>query len=248
MGQWNTLHLFDEDTFYKKVVNSFKNDSSFLKKYFNNDLGPSLIEDPETLKDERIKEIIKVSKKMSEDFRNYPELIQYRKEPNWNQRFFSQELEDLRNLFFVIVFDNCALPFPYFKLGYRLMTSYIGFNNENTDTEKLIHKIKYNVEEGGIFSAEMGIRNWLSKNEVAKILERFDDVKPNLGSIEAQSHNRFAKIYVDEFKEFLKVAKDNGFGLVSCLDADIESFKKIKPIGEKINWGKYNLNENLIKN
>ncbi|MCG8330744.1 MAG: hypothetical protein MI974_23810 [Chitinophagales bacterium] len=93
----------------------------------------------------------------------------------------------------------------------------------------------------------MGIRNWLSKKEVVQILENFDDVKPNLGSVEAQSHNRFAKLYVDEFKEFLKVAKDNGFGLVSCLDADIGPFKKIKPIGEEINWEKYSLNKNLIK-
>ena len=83
------------------------------------------MEDPETLKDERIEEIMKVSNKMSDDFRNYPELIRYQKTPNWNQRFFSQELEDLRDLFFVVVFTNCALPFPYFKLGYRLMISII---------------------------------------------------------------------------------------------------------------------------
>jgi hypothetical protein len=248
MGQWNTLHLFDEDKFYKKVVDSFKNDSNFLKGYFNNELGPFLIEAPETFRDERIEEIMKISKRMSEDFKNYPELIKYRKEPSWNQRFFSQELEDMRKLLFIIVFSNCALSFPYFKLGYRLMTSYIGFEGENTDIEKLVHKIKFNVEEGGIFPGEMGIRNWLSRNEVVAILENYDNIKPNLSSIEARSHNNFAKIYVDEFKEFLKVAKDNGLGLISCLDADIESFKKIKPVGERINWERYNLNENLIKN
>lgn len=248
MGQWNTLHLFDEEIFYKKVVDSFKNDSKFLKKYFNNELGPFLIEDPETLKEERIESIMEISKRMSNDFRNYPEIIQYRKEPNWSKWFFSQELEDLRDLLFVIVFSNCALPFPYFKLGYRLITSYIGFEGEDTDVEKLVHKIRYNIEEDGIFPGEMGIRNWLNKNEVVQILENYHDIKPNLRSNEARSHNKFAKIYVDEFEEFLKVAKDNGLGLISCLDADIESFKKIKSIGEKINWERYNLNENLIKN
>ena len=49
MGQWNTLHLFDEDIFYDKVVPSFKEDPSFLKKYFNNDLEPFILEDSQVL-------------------------------------------------------------------------------------------------------------------------------------------------------------------------------------------------------
>lgn len=247
MGQWNTLHLFDENKFYNKVVPAFKNDASFLKSYFNSNLGPFLLEDPDVLTDERIENIMAVANAMSEDFRNYSELIEIWQKPDYQKVLHSQKLEDFRALFFIIVFSEYALFYPYYKLGYRLMISYLEFKTKNGIAERKIDKIKYNRNIGGIFPEEIGIRNWIGNDEVSQILHYFHEVMPVLRSKDAPSHNKFATLFFSEFKQFLSIAKTHGFGLISCLDPDEYAFKSISPIGHHINWHDFKFEHFLIR-
>lgn len=228
MGQWNTLHLLDENKLRNKIIPLIKGDSKFLEKYFDLALDKNLLDSVEISKKERIEIIMKIANQLTENFKVYPKL----KKDKFKDRFYySQELEDLRTVFYVIVFSECALAFPYFRLGYRLM-SYIKYKNENSYIETLIDNIQYITFEKSIFPIEFGIRNWISNKSVLEILDNFDEVIPSF--------------YTEEFRAFLTIAKENKFGLISCWDSELNIFKEIAPIGKNINWKNSNLEANLI--
>ncbi len=233
MGQWNSLHLFDEKKFREVIVPAFRQDAALLKSYFCSKTAPALIESPETLTEERIKAVMTFAAGMSDDFRNHPEIAKRIEQDDFSAYYHSLELNDLRSLLFLIVFSECAVPLPYFRLGYRLLIKNLAYSSPESQAETLIQKIQFNADRSGVFPGEEGIVNWLSANEVKKLLGDFEVVKPK------PSHgivNPLINTYVSELKAFLSVAASHELGLVSCVDIDFEIFAKQNSQQIEITW------------
>ena len=80
MGDWNTLHHFDDKKFYSKIVTDFKSNGQLIREYFNSDFGKYIAYGNDK-NDERIAEILKFSQHLDEDFKSHKTLynIQTRK-------------------------------------------------------------------------------------------------------------------------------------------------------------------------
>ena len=246
MGQWNTLHIIDERKLTEQIIPIIKTDEDFIGKYVEI-CKSRIFREPTQIKTSTLtKEIIKISNQLSEDFKSHSELIGEINSEEVRKKYYSLEIENFRLIFHRIVFSECALAFPYFKLGYRLITSYLNYNIQNGIAEKIVDSIKYHNKQGSIFPGEFGIRNWIDRTQVKTLNENANQILPNLHSNEYRNHNKYAEIYTKEIKEFVKLAANKNFGLVSCLDSELKELKTIKPIGKDITWEKYNLKENLI--
>lgn len=246
MGQWNTLHIINERKLTEEIIPLIKTDENFVGKYVEI-CKSRIFREPTQIKTSALtKEIIKITNQLSEDFKSHPELKGEINSEEVRKKYYSLEIENFRIIFHRIVFSECALAFPYFKLGYRLVINYLKYNKQNCISEQILDSIQYHNKQGSIFPGEFGIRNWIDSIQIKKLNENIDQILPNLHSNEYRSHNKYAENYSKEIKEFIKLAANNNFGLVSCLDSELNELKNIKPIGKDINWKKYNLNENLI--
>ena len=245
MGQWNTLHIIDEKKL-REIIPLLKGDTNFVKKYVEKCKYRIFREPTEEKLNSLIKEIISIANKLTDDFRVLPELKGDLNSADIRSIYYSLEIENFRIIFHTIVFSICALPFPYFKLGYRLIGIYLKYTNENTISEQIIDSIQYYNKTGAIFPGESGIRNWINSTEVETLNSNLDEILPNLKSDEYRSHNSYAKLYTKEIKEFISIAAKNNFGLISCLDPELSELKSKQPIGLNINWKTTSLKENII--
>lgn len=246
MGQWNTLHIIDERKLTEEIIPIIKTDEKFVSKYVEV-CKNRIFQEPTQLKTSNLaKEVIQIANQLSEDFRTHTELVGDLNSDEVRKKYYSLEIENFRTIFHRIVFSECALAFPYFKLGYRLITNYLNYSVENSISEQIVDAIKYYNKQGSIFPGEFGVRNWINSTQVKTLNENTDQILPNLRSNEYRNHNKHAEIYVKELKEFTKVAANNNFGLISCLDSELKELQTTKPIGKDISWKMYNLKQNLI--
>src|SRR6478752_7481110 len=74
MGDWNTLHHFDDKKFYSKIVPDFLSSGKLLRKYFNSEFG-KFIAYGNDKNNERIDEILKFSQHLDEDFKSHKTLL-----------------------------------------------------------------------------------------------------------------------------------------------------------------------------
>lgn len=245
MGQWNTLHLFDDRKFYDEVVPSMQS-KDILKKCFASKEGRYALEDAEILVKERVEVIQELSSKLSLDFRVHSGLVRdlknciNREEKVKVSALYSNKAEDFNNILLVLIFSKCALCSPYFTLGYRLITSYLKYRKSDSICENYVKKLMYFEKSGTLISLGTGdgIRNWLTAEEVKIFVENYEDIIPN-------KRERYAKRYIKEFKTFFELAAKNNYGLLACLDLNEGLYAHQRPIGQEINWQKYQL-ENLI--
>ena len=246
MGQWNTLHIIDTDKLQDQVIPSMKNDSAFVEKYVNSAKDKIWSTPTKALKIDMVDKIIAISNQLSDNFKNHPDLKKNDNQIGVVKKYYSPDIENFRIIFHKIVFSECALSYPCFRLGYRLITSCLSYIEEDTISESLVEKLEYNFENGAVFPGEYGIRNWINNDMVNKLLNSSDEIIPNLLPDEFKNDNKYSKIYCAEFKEFIRTASKNGFGLISCLDADFDILKDIKPIGKNIKWEEININKNIL--
>lgn len=246
MGQWNTLHIIDERKLREQIIPLVKSDVNFVEEYVEI-CKYRIFREPTK---EKLKllanEIVAIASKLTDDFRTHTELIGDLNSEEVRSKYYSFNIENFRTIFHRIVFSECALAFPYFKLGYRLIISYLKYENETTISEQIIESIQYHNKAGAIFPGEFGIRNWIDSTQVKSLYSNLDQIVPNLQSAEYRSHNRHAEVFTKEIKEFISVAVNNNFGLISCLDPELADLKCKQPIGKNIDWTSYNLKENLI--
>ena len=242
MGQWNTLHLFDEKRFYEQVVPAVKTNKELMSNYY--DKFPLVFytyeddDEPVVSKAVRIESAMWVANRMSEDFRSYP---YDKRHPTERYEYC---IDDLQDFLFVAAFSECALFFPYVKLGYRLLYSALDLDDPNPVVQ-LINRIYHPQYEQGIFPGESMIRNWVSHAEVAAVMNTLESLEPRLRTDEPIK-NEWAKGFVNTLKAFFQVANDHGLGMICCLDPDEYQFKGVQPVGGNIEWKQYGLNKSLI--
>ena len=215
MGQWNTLHIIDEEKLKNEIIPSMKNNSLFIEKYVNQYANRIFLEPTKSEKSKLIDRLIEISNEMISDFKVHPLLIGDFSQEEFRKRYYSIDFENFRIIFHKIVFSECALAFPYFSLGYRLVVSYVGYKPEESKAKGLVDSIQYFIDKGGVFPGEFGIRNWIDSETVNVLYNHLEEIVPILYSSEYQNHNRLAKIFINSFKGFTKLAYENKFGLVS---------------------------------
>lgn len=241
MGDWNTLHFFNERKFQEEFVPVFKGDRNRLSQYFNSKVGQLLLEDFDIYQEERIDIIMDIANKMDDNFIVYSKYLKALKsvlkqeEKKQIGYQFEDELEDFQYLLSIIIFTECAPFFPYFRMGKGLSFSNLKFTEENTKAEYLFDRIRYCPYPGNVLSFD-GIRSWMKAEETKELYENFHQIQPNIKG-DSPSHNKSALSFVDELRRFLSVAVKNEWGLIWCCNHEDYAFKDIpRPIGKKVNW------------
>lgn len=234
MGQWNTLHLFDDKKFEERVIPILKGAENKLAEYLDSEIAQELLdfEYDKRSREERIDEIIKVSNKRTADFKLLPEFIEKTKLiSDYDQKWalVPDGMEDLNDIFPLVVFAECGLVSPYFQLGYRSTYHYMTFYAEDTLAEKYIDQIRTGIYGGLLGLHGFGIYNWLSNEDVKSLIACYDEIITN--------------DYTAELLTFLTIADENGLGIVAAVDIDTRELNKIEhpPIGSNIDWASYGL-------
>ena len=139
MGDWNTLHHFDDKKFYSKIVPDFKSDGQLLRKYFNSEFGKYVAYGNDK-NDDRISEILRFSQHLDEDFKSHKTLLniqtrkkgiseeysvfikkRYQDEEDF-QKANGQIIEDINLILTLMVFSECAAFNPHLILGRTIFT------------------------------------------------------------------------------------------------------------------------------
>lgn len=159
--------------------------------------------------------------------------------------YYSHQFEEFRILLFIIFFSECAQLFPCFKLGRALL--HHNLISDNKLLQEILLSLLYPKESRSIFPSEDGIRNWITYSDVKTLYENYSQIHPNILQ-NAPIHNKNARIYHTEFKEFLSVAYTNHLGLVSCVDMPDEIINSPCELIPRNLWKSFNLEKNLILN
>ena len=209
---------------------------------------------------DRIKRVVSLANEMSPNFKSY---LSFLKNKENNNQKAEEIINDYNLVLWIMIFSNCALFYPYFKMGYHLITSNFGYKDDNCRAKELVYKIRYNRGFGRITPYDSGIINWISAKEVNDLIDDFDNIVPSVTSeeqiikskryfpieiareITKDSYDKRNNQYVKDFYNFLLVAKSKELGLISCKDVDRYVFEKKTPIGKDIDWTNYK-SENII--
>lgn len=239
MGAWNTLHLFDSKKFYNIIVPDLMGDGRILQHYFNSNLGRFILWDNVTNKEIRINNILKLCKEFASDFKVHP-LYKSLADQDTFLKMHIEAIEDLNRIIQLIVFSECALFTPCFKLGKRLLAYFVDFNKMNAKTiaSECLDSIRFS-ESGSLHSSiGNGIVNWLTDDEVKYLLDDYSNIIP-------QEAEDYSDIYISELRSFLQIASENSLGVISMVNIDETTLDMIKTTPIKLSIGKYNL-ENFI--
>jgi len=212
MGYWCTLHLFDNQIFYEKVVPELKGQignlesecEEFLKLYTVG--GLNKYSKPEVLKrvDEVTRSIHEISNSLDKSFKinaEYSQIKDYKE-----QQLFIGKLNghsDFCKFFEYYIFKHCADFFPHIALGKG------GLNrNFNLNYKTLTYSIISEIDEWKevLCHDMMGVTNWLSKEEIELL---YLD-KENLIFEE--------KTTGESIYKFLEIAYQNKLGFVVGID------------------------------
>ncbi|MEM0578306.1 hypothetical protein [Flavobacterium polysaccharolyticum] len=245
MGDWNTLHHFDDKKFYSKIVTDFRRNGQLIREYFNSDLGKYIAYGNDK-NDERIAEILKFSQHLDEDFKSHKTLynIQTRKKGTSEeysvfikkryqdeedfQKANGQIIEDINLILTLMIFSECAAFNPHLILGRTIFTGCVSANPNSVAGEIISNFTDSNL--GSIFYSSRsnctGLIN-LVTNEDLKLLWL---EKGNL-----YSTNEDTKKYFTDFCKFIEIAIENNLGVISCTNINESILKMIKsPLSLKI--------------
>lgn len=255
MGDWNTLHHFDDKIFYSRIVPDFKSNGQLLRNYFNSEFGKYIVYGNDK-NEERIAEILRFSQFLDKDFKSpallgiqtrkkginedYSEFIQklYQDEEDF-QKANGHIIEDINHILTLMIFSECAGFNPHLILGRSIFTGSVSTKPKSM-AEDIISKFTNN-ELGGIFNSSRsnrtGIINWITNEELQLLW--LD--KENLYS----AHKDTDKYFSDFFK-FIEIAIENNLGLISGTNMNEPILKLIQsPLSVRINVKELGL-ENVI--
>ncbi|MFC3157472.1 hypothetical protein SAMN05443633_10831 [Chryseobacterium arachidis] len=252
MGDWNTLHHFDDKKFYSKIVPDLLGEGQLLRNYFNSKFGKYIVYDNDQ-DERRIKDIIEFSQSLDDEFKIHETLLNIQKrEKNVDVEYSSfiqkrnkdeddfytingQVIEDFNLILTLIIFSECAAFNPHLILGRTIFTGCVNAKQESI-AEYIISDFTSN-DLGSIFSNYNGFINWVT-NEDLQLL--WLD-KENL-----YSAGEDADKYFSDFYKFIEIAIENDLGVISGKNMN-EGFLKLiqSPLSVKIDVKELGL-ENVI--
>jgi len=239
MGDWNTLHHFDDKKFYSQIVPDFKSKGQLIRKYFNSEFGKYIAYGNDK-NNERIAEILKFSKLLNESFKVHETLLdiqkrekginevyadfiknRYRDEAEF-QNANGHIIEDINHILTLMIFSECAAFNPHLILGRKIFTGNIKAKPKSI-AQDIISKFTDN-ERGSIFYSSMsncnGFINWLT-NEELQILW--------LDKESIYSRDEDSDKYFSDFCTFIEIALDNNLGVISGTNMNERILKLIEP-------------------
>jgi len=235
MGDWNTLHFFDDKHFYEKVAPDLSNEGFLLKKYFESDLWKHILFDNNN-SDARIKAMLDFCQDLDTDFKKHKELasiLNRKKQPDEEYSRFRHHLNedekefesknsyafgDLSDTLQLLLFSECASFNPHLILGRHIFTGAVDAKPKSV-SEKIIWKIT-DSEIGSVFSyGGTGIINWITNEELQLLW--LD--KENLFAKDSESQD-----YFQEFLSFIAIAIKNNWGLISVTNVREDLLKRVK--------------------
>lgn len=233
MGDWNTLHFFDDKRFQTKVVADLLDKGDLLKQYFESKLGKYLLWDNNN-SDQKISSILDFCQFLDKDFKRHKilyDISKRKKKPeeeyltfinrqNQDEKEFleqnGQTIDDLSTILPLLLFSECASFNPHLILGRRIFTGCVDAKPRSVSSE-IISQIT-DSEYGCIYSRTgSGVINWITNDELQLLW--LD--KDNLFSQDPDSEN-----YFQEFLQFIEIAIKNNLGVVSVTNVR-ESILKI---------------------
>lgn len=221
MSDWNTLHFFDDKTFYAKVVPDLLGKGELLKKHFESKLGNSILWGNSN-SDRRIEAILKFCHSFDKDFKIHKDLyaiVARKKKPGEQyldalhamhhdaEKFKKQNykvIDDLTEILPLLVFSECAGFNPHLILGRRIFTGRVNAKPKSV-AEEIIIRIT-NQEHGSVYPYNSGIINWITNEDLRLLWMDKDSLFPT----DADSEG-----YLQEFLTFIEIALDNNFGVIS---------------------------------
>lgn len=245
MGDWNTLHHFDDKKFYSKIIPELKSNGQLLRKYCNSGFGKYIFYGSDE-NDERIDEILRFSHFLNSDYKLHETLLDiltrkkgidekysdFIKKKHQDEEKFQKEnghiIDDINRILTLIIFSECAAFNPHLILGRSIFTGCVS-TKPNSISEEITSNFITN-ELGSIFYSSRsncnGLINWVS-NEDLQLL--WMD-KENLYPTDLESEK-----YFSDFSKFIEIAIENELGVISGTNMNEEILKLIQsPLSVKI--------------
>ncbi|MDR2951039.1 MAG: hypothetical protein LBV71_17775 [Prevotella sp.] len=237
MGDCNTLHLFDSKKFHNIIVPDLMGEGRILQHYFNSCLGKSILWDNVTNRGHRIENILKLCRDFDAGFKIHS-IYKHATNQDTFVNIHIQAIEDLSRIIQLIVFSECALFTPHFRLGKRLLSYFVDFDKMDYKSVALKYLEALRFPESGSLHAYLGngMVNWLTDNEVKLLLANYGDIIP-------QETEEYAASYISELRIFLEIAAKNDLGVVTMVNLSeiVLDLITASPIKLAIPWEEYNL-------
>jgi hypothetical protein len=245
MGDWNTLHIFDDRYFYERLVPDFKDKGEVFKSYMDSLLGKYILWDNSN-SEARTRQLVAFCRELTTDFKvhkKYFEIQGRKKMPTEvYAEFISKQIdddehfrhtnadaiEDLNRLLTLIIFTECASFNPHLVLGRRIFTGNVDAK-AGSIADNIITRITYN-ELGSPYYGNMsncnGLTNWITNEDLQLLwLDRNNLYSPPDGSQE----------YLQEFLAFTELALQHDCGFISVTNVNESTLTMIETSKVKIN-------------
>lgn len=241
MGDWNTLHHFNDKKFYTEIVPDLLTNGELLKKYYNLEYA-KYITYPNDNITKRIDEIISFNQLLDKDFKHHKTLFDIqngKKEINEEYSEFIKKrnqreddfyrlnghiIEDFNQILTLIVFSESAAFNPHLILGRTVFNGNIIAKSKSV-AEDIIHNFT-NSKLGSIYNQYSGFINWITYDELQLLWLDKENLQPASDS---------SKKYFSDFYKFIEIAIENELGLISGTNMNERILKLIKsPLSVKI--------------
>lgn len=245
MGDWNTLHIFNDRHFYERLVPDFKDKGELFKRHMDSLLGKYILWDNSN-SEARTQQLVTFSRELTPDFKVhekyyqiqgrkkkptevYAEFISKRVQDDDDFRHIHADvIEDLNQLLTLIIFTECASFNPHLVLGHRIFTGNVEAK-AGSIADNIITKITYN-ELGspyyGNWSNCNGLINWITNEDLQLLwLDRDNLQIPADGS----------ETYLQEFLAFTELALQHECGFISVTNVNERTLTMIENPKLKIN-------------
>lgn len=216
MGDWNTLHVFDDKRFYEETVPMLRGQKPGLEKHYSRFAKLPMLGAPRASLDE----MIPIFRQFNDDFATYPGFDAndaFSRQVGFAEIFRGEYY--LRRFFEFVVFSECASFFPHFGMGYRAFAAAMGAKQGDTVVEGLLSHIAFGIVDNPWRWDGDGIRSWVTARDV-KVLHDSGSIVPK---------NEEDAEYVEDFLRFLGVVTKHNLGLLTAVNIDADNFKDCTP-------------------
>lgn len=225
MGDWNTLHLFDGDKFFSRVVALLKGESGNLEEEYFASLPP--YPNPSADRMKLIRQTVKdncdgfkkITAGLDDRFQKHEVYHQLPVRDNDKYIYSLGNYYQFASFFETLVFKYCADFYPHLPLGKSSLYNQFNFKFESLAAD-IISELS---PPDSFFCAEgQGIRGWIGKDEIELLY------------IDKASLKCENKIFEKNFLNMLEIAYRHKLGLLLGRDMrenDLEKLPGFKLIG-----------------
>lgn len=230
MGDWNTLHIFNDRHFYTNIAPDLRNKGELLQRYFNSQLGKYILWDNSN-SEVRTRQMVDLCRDLKSDFKVHTTLFEIearQKKPTEVYADFKDKqsqdydqfmhahadaIEDLNRILTLILFTECAAFNPHLVLGRRIFTGNVTAKAGSV-ASGVIDMIPCR-ESGSFYYSNMsncnGLMNWVTYEELQLLWLDKDNLLVPDGTDEQ---------YLTEFLQFVELALQHESGLLSVTNVN----------------------------